>query len=168
MSVSRFDGDPSANRYAQPKRAVLDRVPHITAIEYVPDDIEATQARVMFDPTRLDPPTGPDPPEPTIKRYRQNPRDWFRSNYTDPNTGFHAGWHRNEDHSDLGRIRHSDLGRTRHSDLGRTRFQYSLGDDEERWGIAFEHETPSPSLREIVEALLGEGRPDYQYGNEEP
>ena len=39
MSVSRFDGDPSANRYAQPKQAVLDGVPHITAIEYVPDEI---------------------------------------------------------------------------------------------------------------------------------
>ena len=39
MSVSRFGGDPNANRYAQPKQAVLDRVPHITAIEYVPDEI---------------------------------------------------------------------------------------------------------------------------------
>jgi len=152
MSVSRFDGDPSANRYAQPKRAVLDRVPHITAIEYVPDDIEATQVRVMFDPTRLDPPTGPDPPEPTIERYRQNPRDWFRINYTDPNTGFHAGWHQDEDHPDL----------------GRAHFQYSAGDEEDRWGITFKHQTPSLILWEIVEELLEEIRPTYQYANEEP
>ena len=39
MSVSRFNDDPNANRYAQPKQAVLDRVPHITAIEYAPDEI---------------------------------------------------------------------------------------------------------------------------------
>ena len=42
MSVPPPGGDPNANRYAQLKRDILDRVPQITAVEYVPDDIEVT------------------------------------------------------------------------------------------------------------------------------
>ena len=151
MSVLHPGGDPNANLYAQLKRDVLDRVPQVTAVEYVPDDIEAKQLRAIFDPARLDPPTGPDSPELTIKWYRQDPHDWFRINYTDPNTGFHAGWHQDEDHPDL----------------GRTHFQYSVDDEEGRWGITFEHETPSLILWEIVEDLLEEVRLNYQSGNED-
>jgi len=66
----------------------------ISTVEYVPDDIEAKQLRAIFDPARLDPHTGPESPELTVKWYRQDPHDWFRINYTDPNTGFHAGWTR--------------------------------------------------------------------------
>ena len=84
--------------------------------------------------------------------YRQDPHDWFRINYTDPNTGFHAGWHQDEDHPDL----------------GRTHFQYAADDEEDRWGITFDHETPSLILWEIIEALLEDVRPTYQYGNEDP
>ena len=98
MSVPYPGGDPNANLYAQLKRDVLDRVPQITAVEYFPDDIEAKQLQVRFDPDRLDPPTGPESPEFTITWYRQDPHDWFRVNYTDPNTGFHDGRHQNEDH----------------------------------------------------------------------
>jgi len=39
MSVPHPGGDPNANLYAQLKRDVLDRVPQITAVESVPDDI---------------------------------------------------------------------------------------------------------------------------------
>ena len=150
MSVPHPGGDPNANLYAQLKRDVLDRLPQITAVEFVPDDIEAKQLRAIFDPTRLDPSTGPDSPELTIEWYRQEPHDWFRIDYADPNTGFHAGWHRDEDHPGL----------------GRTHFQYS-GDDEGRWGISFGHETPSLILWEVVEALLEDVRPKYQYANED-
>jgi hypothetical protein len=66
MSVPHPGGDPNANLYAQLKRDVLDRVPQITVVEYVPDDIEAKQPRAIFVPNRLDPPTGPDSPELTI------------------------------------------------------------------------------------------------------
>lgn len=93
MSVLHPGGDPNANLYAQLKRDVLERIPQITRVEYVPDAIEAKQLRATFDPARLDPPTGPESPELVIKWYRQNPHDWFRIDYTDPNTGFHAGWH---------------------------------------------------------------------------
>lgn len=59
--------------------------------------------------------------------FRGAPHDWFHVDYSDPNTGFHAGWHQDEDHPDL----------------GRAHFQCSMGDDVERRGATFEHETPS-------------------------
>jgi len=152
MSVPHPGGDPNANLYAQLKRDVLDRVPQITTVEYVPDDIESKQLRAAFAPDLLDPPTGPDSPELTIKSYRHEPHDWFRINYADPNTGFHAGWHQDEDHPNL----------------GWAHFQYSSGDEEDCWGITFTQQTPSLILWEIVEDLLEEVRPNYQYANEEP
>ncbi|QWC20702.1 hypothetical protein [Halorubrum sp. 2020YC2] len=151
MSVPHPGGDPNANLYAQLKRDVLDRVPQVSTVEFVPDDIEATQLRAIFDPARLDPPTGLKSPELTVKWYRQDPDDWFRVNYTDSNTGFHAGWHQDEDHPDL----------------GQAHFQYSTTTTEDRWGITFEHETPSLILWEIVEELLKDVRPTYQYANDE-
>ena len=126
MSVPHLGGDPNANLYSQLKWDVLDRVPQITAVEFIPDSIEAKQLRAVFDPARLDPPTGPDSPELIIKWYRQNPDDWFRINYTDPNTVFHAGWHQDEDHPDL----------------GQAHFQHSTANTEDRWGIRFKHEAP--------------------------
>ncbi|GAA0283480.1 hypothetical protein GCM10009000_118100 [Halobacterium noricense] len=41
MSVPHPGGDLNANFYAQLKRDVFDRVPQITAIESILDDIEA-------------------------------------------------------------------------------------------------------------------------------
>lgn len=99
MGVPHPGGDPNANLYAQLKRDVLDRIPQITSVEYVPDAIEAKQLEARFDPDRLDPPTGPAPPKLVISWYRRAPYDWFRVDYHDPNTGFHAGWHQDEDAS---------------------------------------------------------------------
>nr|WP_256297607.1 hypothetical protein [Haloarchaeobius salinus] len=81
MAVQHPGGDPNANLYAQLKRDVLDRVPQITAVEYVPDEVEAKQLRTTFDPSRLEPPTGPELPELVIGWYRQTPHDWFRVNW---------------------------------------------------------------------------------------
>lgn len=75
MSVPHPGGDPNANLYAQLKRDVLDRVPHVTRVEYVPDAIEAKRLRAVFEPDRLDPPTGPDPPTLSVVWYRQQPDD---------------------------------------------------------------------------------------------
>ena len=79
------------------------------------------------------------------------PHDWFRVEYTDPNTGFHADWYQDEDHPDL----------------GQAHFQYSVAEEADRWGITFDHETPSLILWEILEALLEEVRPTYLSPNEE-
>lgn len=144
MSVPHPGGDPNANLCAQLKRDVLDRVPQITAVEYVPDDTETKQLRAIFDPNRLDPSTGSDSPELPVKWYRQDPHDWFRVNYTDPNTGFHAGWHRDEDHPDLGRAISSTRSTMKRTD----------------GGITFEHETPSLGNRR---RLLENVRPTYPY-----
>lgn len=146
MSVPHPGGDPNANLYAQLKRDVLDRVPQITSVEFRPDDIEARRLKAYFDPTRLDPPTGPEEPELVVAWYRQDPHDWFRVNYADPNTGFHAGWHQDEDHPDL----------------GQAHFQYSTVEGGDRWGTTFEHDTPSLLLWEIVETLLDDVLPKYQ------
>lgn len=145
MSVPHPGGDPNAHLYEQLKRDVLERVPHVTAVEYEPDPVTAKQLRATIAAQRLDPPTGPDAPTVTIAWYRQSPDDWFRVDFRDPNTAFHAGWHQDEDHPDL----------------GRAHFQYSNDDDSHRWGIEFEHETPSLVLWEIIEELLDAVHPRY-------
>lgn len=150
MSVPHPGGDPNANLFAQLKGDVLDRVPQIVEVEYVPDDVETSQLRALFDSQRLTPTTGPVPPELSIKWYRQDPHDWFRVDYTDPNTGFHAGWHQDEDHPDL----------------GRAHFQYTQSGETTRWARTFDHETPSMILWEIIEELLTDVRPTYEYSSE--
>lgn len=115
-------------------------MPHITTVESVPDDVVAKQLRATFDPDRLSPPAGPESPTLVIEWDRQTPQDWFRVNYTDPNTGFHAGWHQDDTHPEFG---------TAH-------FQYTTGEKSERWGVTFQHETPSLILWEIIETLLEE------------
>lgn len=146
MSVPHPGGHPDAQLCEQLKRDVLERVPHITSIEYVSNDVEAKQLTATFDPLHFESVTGSKPPELIVKWYRQRPHDWFRVNYVDPNTGFHAGWHQDEDHPDL----------------GRAHFQYSTDKEGDRWGITFEHETPSLVLWEIIEELLEDIIPKYQ------
>lgn len=71
MSVPRPGDDPNANLYARLKRDVLNRVLEVDTVTYVPDDIEAERLRATFDPYRLDPPTGPEPPELVVDWHRQ-------------------------------------------------------------------------------------------------
>lgn len=138
-------GDPNTNLYAQLKRDVLDRVPQFRTVEYVPDEVEATRLKATVDPDRVDPPTGPEAPVLVVRWHRQDPQDWFRVDYSDPNTGFHTGWHQDETHSEL----------------GRAHFQYTDGTDTEHRAITFDHETPSLVLWEIVELLLAEVLPAH-------
>ncbi len=140
MSVPQPGGDPNANLYYQLKRDVLDRVPEITAVEYVPARAEAKRLQATFDPSRLDAGTGPEPPMLVVAWYRGTPRDWFRIDYNDPNTGFHAGWHQDEGHPDP----------------GPAHFQYTSDGETVRRSVTFEHETPSLVLWEIVERLLAD------------
>lgn len=146
MSVPHPGGDPNAHLYEQLERDVLERVPHLTAIEYVPDSVEARQLNATFDPDRLEPPTGPEAPKLGIEWYRRTAHDWFRVDYSDPNTGFHAVWQQDEDHPEL----------------GRTHLQYSTNRTDDRWGVTFEHETPSLILWEIIEELLEDVLPTHQ------
>lgn len=145
MSVRHPGRDPNAHLYNQLKRDVLERVPHIETVEYIPNDIEAKQLKAVSDPTRLKPVSGPESRTLVVSWYRQDPDGWFRVNYSDPNTGFHAGWHQDEDHPDL----------------GRTHFQYATPETTDRWDISFDHETPSLILWEIIDHLLGTVIPTY-------
>lgn len=145
MSVPHPGRDPNAQLYAQLKRDVLDRVPQITSVAFGPDRIEAKRLQATFAPDRLRPPTGPDPPELEIVWYRQTPHDWFRVDYADPNTGFHAGWHQDEAHPDLG-IAH---------------VQYTSNGETTRRAATFKHETPSLRLWEIIERLLTDIHPTH-------
>ena len=138
MSVPHPGSDPNSRLYEQLKTDVLDRVPQITAIEYVPDEIIANELRATFDPDRLPYATGPEPPTLSISWYRQTPHDWFRVDYADPNTGLHAGWHQDEDHPDL----------------GVTHFQSGTDGTDRRRSHTFEHETPSLILWEIIDSLF--------------
>lgn len=103
MSVPHPGSDPNAHLYEQLKRDVLGRVPHIETVEYIPDDIEAKQLNAVSDPTRLDPVSSPEPPILVVSWYWQELNDWFRVDYSDPNSSFHARWHQDEDHPELGR-----------------------------------------------------------------
>ena len=148
MSVPHPGGDPNARLYEQLKTDVLKRVPQITTIQYVPDEIIAEQLRATFDPARLPYETGPEPPTLSISWYRQTPHDWFRVDYADPNTGFHAGWHQDEDNPDLG-VAH---------------FQYGTDGATHRRRQTFDHETPSLILWEIVDSLLDDVLPPDESG----
>lgn len=145
MSVPHPGGDPNAYLYEQLRRDVLERVPQIVEVRYLSDVVEARELRATFDPDRLEPPTGPESPRLDIEWVRSETDDWFRVDFSDPNTGFHAGWHQDEDHPDL----------------GRTHFQYSVDNEVEYRSVSFRHTTPSLILWEIVERLLEEVHPAY-------
>lgn len=145
MSVPHPGGDPNANLYYQLKRDVLDRVPVISSVEYVPNRAEAMELRATFDTASLGVELGPEPPTLAVAWYRGTPNDWFRTDYSDPNSRFHAGWHQDEDHADI----------------GPTHFQYTSGGDTNRREATFEHETPSLVLWEIIERLLEDVLPTH-------
>jgi hypothetical protein len=145
MSVQHPGEDPNANLYYQLKRDVLDRVPEIAAVDFVPNRAEATKLKATFDPVRLDVETGPGEPTLVVAWYRQTPDDWFRVDYSDPNTGFHAGWHQDEDHPDL----------------GPAHFQYTNEGDTTYQPVSFRNVTPSLILWEIVEKRLTDVLPTH-------
>ena len=85
-------------------RDVLQRQPEVTTVNYEPDTISKKFLRAKIDPSRINPPTGPQSPKLDVE-WRYNQREqYYRIHYADPNTGFNCGWHRDDDHSDLGSI----------------------------------------------------------------
>lgn len=52
--------------------------------------------------------------------------------------GFHAGWHQDKSHPNL----------------GQAHFQYSMDEESDRWAATFQHETPSLILWEIIGEFL--------------
>ena len=85
-------------------RDVLQRQPEVTTVNYEPDTISKKFLRAKIDPSRINPPTGPQSPKLDVEwRYSQS-EQYYRIHYADPNTGFNCGWHRDDDHPDLGSV----------------------------------------------------------------
>jgi hypothetical protein len=83
---------------------VLNRQPQITDVRYEPDAIQKRYLGATVDPNRVEPPTGPDPSQLTVKWKTIIPSDKFWIDYADPNISFHCGWHRDDSHPELGPI----------------------------------------------------------------
>ena len=85
-------------------RDVLQRQPEVTTVNYEPDTISKKFLRAKIDPSRINPPTGPQSSKLDVE-WRYNQREqYYRIHYADPNTGFNCGWHRDDDHPDLGSV----------------------------------------------------------------
>lgn len=83
---------------------VLKRHPATTSVEYEPDSIVKKFLRARIDPARVVPPTGPAAPMIDVEWRFQDDAEYYRIHYADPNTGFNCGWHRDDDHPDLGPV----------------------------------------------------------------
>ena len=102
---------------------VLQRQPEVTSVEYQPDSISKTLLRATIDPNRVPVPTGPKSPALDVewRYYRDKP--YYRIHYHDPNTGFNCGWHRDDDHPDLGPVHFQyEYPETGESDYGSAQF----------------------------------------------
>lgn len=81
---------------------VLARQPEIRESRYEPDAIQKRYLSAAVDPKLVSPQTGPVDPEVEVRWKLVPPHDEFRIDYHDPNLDVHCGWHRDDDHSDLG------------------------------------------------------------------
>ena len=126
---------------------ILKRQAEITAVRFEPDAIQRRYLVATVDPHRVVPPSGPASPTIEVHWKLVPPHDEFRIDYSDPNTGFHCGWHQDEDHSDLG---------TAH-------FQYQTASMEtpHREGVAFDAKSPPRLLWECCEGLFEEVIPEH-------
>lgn len=122
---------------------VLQRHPFVTAVAYEPDSIVKKFLRAQVDPSRVIPPTGPKSPTLDVEWRFTTDDQYYRIHYADPNTGFNCGWHRDDDHPELGPVH----------------FQYEnpvMGESDYE-GIRFEKEAPTEVLWTALDRLF-EGR----------
>ena len=105
-------------------RDVLDRHPKITTVGFEPDSISKEFIRAAVAPDRIEPPSGPDSPLLEVEwRFRRD-TEYYRIHYADPNTGFNCGWHRDEDHPDLGSV-HFQYETPKTGESERTRAEFT-------------------------------------------
>ncbi len=83
---------------------VLQRHPTTTTVAYKPDSIVRQFLQAEIDPSRVVPPTGPEPPTLDVEWRFVEDEPYYRIHYADSNTGFNCGWHRDHDHQDLGPV----------------------------------------------------------------
>lgn len=124
---------------------VLGRHPAVTRVSYQPDSIVKRFLRAEVDPNRVVPPTGPAPPKVEVEWRYVGDEHYYRIHYADPNTGFNCGWHRDDDHPDLGPVH----------------FQYvhPEGDEPDHERAHFEKRIPTEILWTAIDRLFEERIP---------
>jgi len=105
-------------------RDVLNRHPKITAVDFEPDSISKEYIRATIAPDRVEPPTGPKSPILEVEWRFRRETEFYRIHYADPNTGFNCGWHRDEDHPDLGSV-HFQYEHRNTGESDRTRAEFT-------------------------------------------
>jgi len=83
---------------------VLQRRPEVRTVTYKPNSISKKFLQAQIDPSRINPPTGPEQPILDVEWRYDDGEQYYRMHYADPNTGFNCGWHRDDDHPDLGPV----------------------------------------------------------------
>lgn len=128
-------------------RDVLQRYPTITTVTFEPDSISKEFLRATVAPDRITPPTGSDPPVIDVEWRFDGETEYYRIHYADPNTGFNCGWHRDDDHPELGAVH----------------FQYTHPEDEEtaHSRAAFEKSVPTEILWTALRRLFETKLPKY-------
>ncbi|WP_241768144.1 hypothetical protein [Haloferax sp. ATB1] len=125
---------------------VLQRHPAITSVAYEPNSIVKKFIQAQVDPNRVVPTTGPKPPTLDVEWRFVGDDPAFRVHYADPNTGFNCGWHRDDDHPELGAVHFQhyvpELGETNHEPA------------------QFEKQIPTEILWAILDQLFQERLPE--------
>lgn len=83
---------------------VLQRYPAVTTVTYQPDSIVKKSLQARIAPNRVSPPTGPEAPALDVEWRFTETEQRYRIHYADPNTGLNCGWHRDDDHPELGPV----------------------------------------------------------------
>lgn len=128
---------------------VLRRHPAVTTVSYEPDGIVKRYLRAAIAPNRVDPPTGPESPRLDVAWRFVDEESYYRIHYADPNTGLNCGWHRDDDHPDLGSVH----------------FQYECpAAGNEREPVRFDSEIPTEILWTALERLFEHRIPELAGG----
>ncbi|WP_435196418.1 hypothetical protein [Natronomonas sp. EA1] len=123
---------------------VLRRQPEVTSVTYEPDSISKRFLRARIDPARLSVPVGPEASTLDVEWRFVGEESFYRIHYADPNSGFNCGWHRDDDHPDLGPV-HFQF---EHPEMGSTHEP-----------VQFEKTVPTEVLWEALDRLLDEQLP---------
>lgn len=124
---------------------VLQRHPVTTTVTYEPDSIVKQFLRAEIDPGRVEPPTGPESPTLDVEWRFIEGSQYYRIHYADPNTGFNGGWHRDDDHPDLGPVHFQ--------------YEYPVVDERDHVRAQFEKTIPTEILWTALERLFEERVP---------
>ena len=128
-------------------RDVLNRHPKITTVVFEPDSISKEFLRATVDPARIEPPAGPESPVLDVEWRFRRETEYYRIHYADPNTGFNCGWHRDEDHPDLGPIHFQ--------------YEHPITGEAERTRAVFEKSVPTEILWTALQRLFETKIPAY-------